>query len=302
MAARLLLLAARTRVPAVAGRNFMAAPTWARFMSSGTFQAASQGTELVPVLSEDTGFVRMVVPLPSTGNTRFSLTPSSTLGLFLDDIKREDDGVVSIGVFNEEGIAIASNTPLSELEAEPVQLLINDRKYTFELPEFATAVSTPVASGSPLSGRLEQTLQLLEAQHSKRQHLMAEISQIKDELKPLEDIRAECQVKAHDSGKKLAWVGLGVMGLQFGFLARLTWFEYSWDLMEPVTYFITTGTQMLFMCYYLISQREYTYEVVQERAELKSFYNRAKAQGMSIERYNQLKDKLSDYENQLKQL
>jgi hypothetical protein len=35
------------------------------------------------------------------------------------------------------------------------------------------------------------------------------------------------------------WAGLALMGVQFGALARLTWEEYSWDIMEPITYFVT---------------------------------------------------------------
>ena len=43
------------------------------------------------------------------------------------------------------------------------------------------------------------------------------------------------------------------MGLQFGFLARLTWWEYSWDIMEPVTYFVTYGTAMAMYAYHLLT-------------------------------------------------
>ncbi len=35
------------------------------------------------------------------------------------------------------------------------------------------------------------------------------------------------------------WAGLALIGVQFGALARLTWEEYSWDIMEPTTYFVT---------------------------------------------------------------
>ena len=33
--------------------------------------------------------------------------------------------------------------------------------------------------------------------------------------------------------QNLTWLGLGLMSVQFGILARLTWWEYSWDIMEP---------------------------------------------------------------------
>lgn len=33
--------------------------------------------------------------------------------------------------------------------------------------------------------------------------------------------------------------GLFLLSAQMGFVARLTWFEYSWDIMEPVTWMLT---------------------------------------------------------------
>lgn len=45
------------------------------------------------------------------------------------------------------------------------------------------------------------------------------------------------------------------MGAQFGILARLTWWEYSWDIMEPVTYFITYGTAIVMYGYFLLTQQ-----------------------------------------------
>ena len=53
----------------------------------------------------------------------------------------------------------------------------------------------------------------------------------------------------------MTWVGLGLMGVQFGILARLTWWEYSWDIMEPVTYFVTYGTAMAAYAYYCLTKQ-----------------------------------------------
>lgn len=53
----------------------------------------------------------------------------------------------------------------------------------------------------------------------------------------------------------LTWVGLGLMSVQFGILARLTWWEYSWDIMEPVTYFVTYGTAMAAYAYYVLTKQ-----------------------------------------------
>ena len=51
------------------------------------------------------------------------------------------------------------------------------------------------------------------------------------------------------------WTGLAGMATQFGILARLTWWEYSWDIMEPVTYFITYGTAIIMYGYFVLTQQ-----------------------------------------------
>lgn len=46
-----------------------------------------------------------------------------------------------------------------------------------------------------------------------------------------------------------------MMGLQFGLLARLTWWEYSWDIMEPVTYFVGYGSAIAMFAYYILTRQ-----------------------------------------------
>lgn len=53
----------------------------------------------------------------------------------------------------------------------------------------------------------------------------------------------------------MLWGGLAYMATQFGILARLTWWEYSWDIMEPVTYFITYGSAMAMYAYFVITRQ-----------------------------------------------
>lgn len=51
------------------------------------------------------------------------------------------------------------------------------------------------------------------------------------ELEPMERQRSQLVTAAERRTNALTWVGLGLMGVQFGALARLTWWEYSWDIM-----------------------------------------------------------------------
>lgn len=66
--------------------------------------------------------------------------------------------------------------------------------------------------------------------------------------------RNQIELVAVRKGNWLAWAGLGLMSVQFGILARLTWWEYSWDIMEPVTYFVTYGTAMAAYAYFVLTK------------------------------------------------
>lgn len=67
--------------------------------------------------------------------------------------------------------------------------------------------------------------------------------------------RQSIDLVANRQTDMLTWVGLGLMSVQFGILARLTWWEYSWDIMEPVTYFVTYGTAMAVYAYYVLTKQ-----------------------------------------------
>ena len=68
---------------------------------------------------------------------------------------------------------------------------------------------------------------------SQEQRLIREIEELQAELAPLEQRRKQLAELADKRSNNLIWLGLGMMSVQFGVLARLTWWEYSWDIMEP---------------------------------------------------------------------
>ena len=87
-------------------------------------------------------------------------------------------------------------------------------------------------------GQLYAALNVDEHQLRQEREMLAELEKLQLEVAPMEEKR---DLLAEQAGKKtnvLTWVGLGLMSVQFGVLARLTWWEYSWDIMEPVTYFV----------------------------------------------------------------
>ncbi len=116
------------------------------------------------------------------------------------------------------------------------------------------------------------------------------------------------------------------MGIQFGALARLTWWEYSWDIMEPgiyliktldllwkgqhlmicipnlVTYFVTYGTSIAFFAYFALTRQEFNLSDVNDRRFLITFYKNARKHNWDVEKYNELRDSIEQVEADLKRL
>ena len=84
---------------------------------------------------------------------------------------------------------------------------------------------------------------------------MKELEKLQLELKPLEELKTEIDSRSAKRTTAVVWGGLAYMALQFGLLARLTWWEYSWDIMEPVTYFVGYGTAMAAYAYFILTRQ-----------------------------------------------
>ncbi|CAG9132795.1 unnamed protein product [Plutella xylostella] len=147
-----------------------------------------------------------------------------------------------------------------------------------------------------------EALNVRENQVKKERELRAQLEKITTELEPLEQKRQSLEVDATRRTSVLTWVGLSLMGVQFGVLARLTWWEYSWDIMEPVTYFVTYGTAMATYAYFVLTKQEYVLPEVKDRQHLLALHKRAKKVGLDINHYNTLKDEVSKLEKDLARL
>lgn len=164
-------------------------------------------------------------------------------------------------------------------------------------------------------------------QLEKERYLMAELEKLQLELKPMEDIKAEIDRKSAQRTNIVVWGGLGYMAFQFGLLARLTWWEYSWDIMEPVTYFVGYGTAMACYAFFVLTRQvrnghhrsciheclsntfffcfffqEFLYPDARDRQFLLFFHKLSKRKVFDIRRYNEIKDAILKIEADLQVL
>ncbi|KAE8715155.1 Calcium uniporter protein 5 [Hibiscus syriacus] len=86
--------------------------------------------------------------------------------------------------------------------------------------------------------------------------LFAENDPLRDELKSLQEKKEEIDVQAHKQVRGILWCGLGFSVLQVGLFFRLTFWEFSWDVMEPIAFFTTTTGIVIGYAYFLFTSRD----------------------------------------------
>ncbi|KAG8184587.1 hypothetical protein JTE90_005201 [Oedothorax gibbosus] len=273
---------------------------------------ASSAKDLVPdgevSVEWRRGSAVLTVPLPSRRERcRFTLRPlSSTVAALLQEMRDEDRGIDRAALHDKDGTRIASSTLVSSLLRDEFCLVINDQVFLVRPPEQEAVQEEGESCLWSVRARVQQLYEALHVdQHRLEEEgrLAREAERIRAELEPLEERRRDLLLRARRRSTALAWLGLALMGAQFGVLARLTWWEYSWDIMEPVTYFITYGTTVAMYAYFVLTRQEYVLPEVYDRQTLFGFHKSAsKAGGLDVHKYNALRDALARVEADLRRL
>ncbi|XP_068951196.1 calcium uniporter regulatory subunit MCUb, mitochondrial isoform X3 [Petaurus breviceps papuanus] len=206
------------------------------------------------------GLPLITLTLPSRQERcRFTVKPMlTTVGSFLQDIQNEDRGIKTAAVFTTDGSRIPTSTPMEILLMNDFKLMINDITYDVQCPrkeKLSSEHMTNIDDIKSLVQRLFTALHMDEHQVKKERSLLEKIEELREQLQPLEEMKAKIEAGSEAKTNRLLWTGLALMSMQGGILAWLTWWVYSWDIMEPVTYFITFGSSMTFFAYFLLTRQ-----------------------------------------------
>ncbi|KAI3870278.1 hypothetical protein MKX03_029667 [Papaver bracteatum] len=112
----------------------------------------------------------------------------------------------------------------------------------------------------------------------------------RDELKKLQKEKEEIDVLAHKQVRRILWSGLGFSVLQVGLFFRLTFWEFSWDVMEPIAFFTTTTGLVVGYAYFLFTSRDPTYQDLMKRLFLSRQRKLCKRQNFDIDRFVELQN------------
>ncbi|XP_030627887.1 calcium uniporter protein, mitochondrial isoform X2 [Chanos chanos] len=267
---------------------------------------SSAALEEVTVVYQN-GLPVISVSLPSRRERcQFTLKPlSDSVGVFLQQLQAEDRGIDRVAIYSTDGTRVASSTGIDILLLDDFKLVINDTTHLVRPPRrelLAHEEAERLNDVKFLVQQLYTTLRIEEHQLSKERELIGRLEDLNSQLRPLEKVREELSRKAERRTTWVLWGGMAYMATQFGILARLTWWEYSWDIMEPVTYFITYGTAMAMYAYFVLTRQEYVYPDARDRQYLLFFHKGVKRTRFDVEKYNKLKDAIAEAELDLKRL
>ncbi|XP_060571463.1 calcium uniporter protein, mitochondrial-like [Ruditapes philippinarum] len=245
------------------------------------------------------------VPLPSRKEScEFVLKPvSHTVQDLVSFLKEEDKGIDRVAVYRDNGAKIAGSTTIDILLRSPFTVTINENSYTISPPEPEMTLPTEsfekLTEVKALTAKLFSQLNVEEYQLKREKEIIQDLEEYRVQIAPLLLQKAEMEQKIVSRNTTAMYVGSTLMGLQFGFFARLTWWEYSWDVMEPVTYFATYAAIIGMYAYYTVCAQEYNYVDAWDREFINKFYKLARKEGFDIEEYNRLSNLIAQRESDL---
>ena len=235
------------------------------------------------------------VPLPSRReNCQFILRPmSDTIGSLTEALVTEDSGIEVVTFYTADGQRISKSTRIQHLLTfTEFFLRINDAYYKFELDsQFDVMTSDKIKMLGDIQSKISSLYTVLNVDDYKNRRensLLVSIENVERELRPLLIVRRtienECEIYAH----RVFWSGFLAICYQVGVFARLTWWEYSWDIMEPITYFSTFSSVVIALGYYVVTKQNFEYSSAHSRILGKDFYRRAQKYSFDANRFNEL--------------
>lgn len=118
---------------------------------------------------------------------------------------------------------------------------------------------------------------------------VAENDPAREELKAMEAVKVEIDRTATLQVRRELWGGLAALALQTAGFMRLTFWELSWDVMEPICFFVTSTYFMAGYAFFLRTKREPSFEgFFQSRFAAKQ-RRLMKARDFDLRRYGELR-------------
>jgi hypothetical protein len=115
-----------------------------------------------------------------------------------------------------------------------------------------------------------------------------ELAVLAEKLLPLEALKSSCDKSASSHAERLVWGGMAGLVAQWLILGRFTWWEYSWDVIEPITWFVNMGNTIMAYAFFMIYRRDFSCEQLSNLTATKRQIALYKKRGLDLEEYTRL--------------
>lgn len=119
--------------------------------------------------------------------------------------------------------------------------------------------------------------------------LSSQNEETKKELQEMERQKMGIDKEAELMARRDLWCGLGIFTAEILVLLRLTFWELSWDVMEPICFFVTSINFIASYSFFLRTAKEPSFEAVFHRRFLVNQKRLMKRRNFDVGRYNQLR-------------
>jgi len=219
-------------------------------------------------------------------------------------------GYSEVAFKSVEGANISSSTRLEELENTPYYIYIGYQKITV-VPErlksleeevlplgtmeksldlelikkywskvvFRLNLSNKLITKEELTKTMNEMLPKDSEDQTSLSEAKAKLFEYQKELQGLRGTEQLIEKKAERHAKNVLYLGLGVLVVQWSYIAAGTYIFYSWDIMEPQSYLIGLGNFVVGYGYYSMNKQDFTMNTIynnlkaRKKAKLYAKYN-----------------------------
>jgi hypothetical protein len=128
-----------------------------------------------------------------------------------------------------------------------------------------------------------------------------ELAKIEAQVAPMREKKRELDTRAKNRITTYLFMGLGYLVAQTTILAKMTWIDFGWDVVEPITYFFTFSVALIGYSYFLLLRREYTYGDMLNMLTNRRRRIEYKKAGFDYQKYAALEKQWRDKADQIRQ-
>jgi len=130
-------------------------------------------------------------------------------------------------------------------------------------------------------------------------NLQAEATSLDNQIEPMYEKLVSLEKSSNDTTDISLLAFLSVWTMSTVSIGRLTWWEFSWDIMEPVAWATQAGAMLFWGWYYFITRNENSMSDLQNRIKNKKLVAKLQKNNFEVEKYNQLIQRRKEVDDQL---